>query len=86
MQSVKLDLIHWLTELQDTTMLKTLQRLKESGEGKLTKAQQKDLQDRLDRYEAGELTFTSWAEAKDRIRKRGKGDVWVPELRSGATG
>ncbi len=75
MQSVKLDLIHWLTELQDTTMLKTLQRLKETGEGKLTKAQQNDLQDRLDRYEAGELTFTSWTEAKERIRKTGKDAV-----------
>lgn len=75
MQSVKLDLIHWLTELQDTTMLKTLQRLKETGEGKLTKAQQEDLQDRLNRYESGELTFTPWKEAKERIRQRGKDAV-----------
>jgi hypothetical protein len=52
-------------------MLKTLQQLKETGEGKLTKAQQEDFQDRLNRYEAGDLTFTSWKEAKERIRKRG---------------
>ena len=29
-QSIKIDLIHWLTELQDTSILKELQILKES--------------------------------------------------------
>lgn len=75
MQSVKLELIQWLTELNDITMLKTLQRLKEAEEGKLTQEQEKDLQDRLHRYEAGELTFTSWKEAKESIRQRGKDAV-----------
>ncbi len=71
-KTIKLELIHWLTELQDTEILKILQKLKETGEGKLTKAQQKDLQERLNRYDAGELTFIDWKDAKEKIRDKGK--------------
>ena len=71
-QSVKIDLIHWLTELQDKSILEKLKGLKEQQEKsfELTKEQQEELDSRLKRYEDGEMKFSSWDSVKDRVRKR----------------
>lgn len=71
-QSIKIDLIHWLTELQDKSILKKLQGLKEQQESSfgLSEEQKKELDSRLERYEKGEMKFSSWDSVKDRIRKR----------------
>ena len=73
-QSIKIDLIHWLTELQDTSILKELQILKESHKEtyQLSTEQEKELDIRLEKYEAGEMRFSSWDTVKDRIRNRAK--------------
>ncbi|WP_245949346.1 addiction module protein [Echinicola strongylocentroti] len=73
-QSVKIDLIHWLTELQDKSVLKKLQGLKEQQESsfELSAEQKKELDSRLEKYENGEMRFSSWETVKDRVRKRAK--------------
>lgn len=73
-QSIKIDLIHWLTELQDTSILKELQILKERHKDtyQLSTDQEKGLDSRLEKYEAGEMKFSSWDTVKDRVRNSAK--------------
>jgi putative addiction module component (TIGR02574 family) len=73
-QSVKIDLIHWLTELQDTSVLKQLQGLKEQQESshELSSEQKKEMDSRVEKYENGEMKFSSWDSVKNRIRNRPK--------------
>lgn len=73
-QSVKIDLIHWLTELQDKSILKKLQGLKEQQEHsfELSAEHEKELEKRLEKYENGEMKFSSWAATKESIRNRAK--------------
>lgn len=73
-QSVKIDLIHWLTELQDKTVLKKIQGLKEQQEStfELSAEQKNDLDGRLEKYENGEMEFSSWETVKNRVRNRAK--------------
>ena len=72
--SVKIELIHWLTELQDKSVLKKLQGLKEQQDSiyELTAEQQETLDGRLEKYEKGETKFSSWETVKGSIRKRTK--------------
>jgi putative addiction module component (TIGR02574 family) len=71
-QSLKIDLIHWLTQLKDRTVLEKIQAIKE-GEGyDLSPAQQQELDKRLERYEKGDMRFKSWEETKASIRSRSK--------------
>ncbi len=73
-QSVKIDLIHWLTELQDKSILKKLQGLKEQQESsfELSAEQQRELDGRLEKYENGEMEFSPWDTVKNRVRNRAK--------------
>ncbi len=73
-QSIKIDLIHWLTELQDQSVLKKLQVLKEQQESsfELSAEQKKELDSRLEKYENGEMKFSSWDTVKNRVRNRTK--------------
>lgn len=73
-QSVKIDLIHWLTELQDKSILKKLQGLKEEQESsyELSAKQMKELEGRLEKYENGEMEFSPWDIVKDNVRNRAK--------------
>ncbi len=73
-KSVKIDLIHWLTELQDKAVIKKLQGLKEQQESafELSSEQKKELEGRLEKYENGEMEFSSWDMVKDRVRKHAK--------------
>lgn len=73
-QSVKIDLIHWLTELQDKSVLKKLQGLKEQQESsfELNAEQKEELDSRLEKYENGEMKFSPWNTVKDRVRNRAK--------------
>jgi len=73
-QSLKIDLIHWLTELQDDSILQKLQVLKEQQESsfELSAEQKKELDDRLTKYENEEMKFSSWGSVKDRIIDRSK--------------
>ena len=73
-QSIKIDLIQWLTELQDKSVLKKLQGLKEQQESsfELSAEQQRELDGRLEKYESGEMEFSPWDTVKDRVRDRAK--------------
>lgn len=73
-QSVKIDLIHWLTELQDKSVLKKLQGLKEQQESsfELSVEQKEELDGRLEKYENGEMEFSPWDTVKKRVRNRAK--------------
>lgn len=70
MQSVKSELIHWLAELQDKSVLKKLQVLKEQQENsfELSTEQQEELDIRLEKYEKGEMEFSSWKTIKNKIK------------------
>ena len=76
-ESVKIDLIHWLIELQDKTVLKKLQGLKEQqGElFELGEEQKKELDSRLNKYEGGEMKFSSWDSVKEKVRSSSKNDL-----------
>lgn len=69
-QSLKIDLIHWLTELKDKTVLEKIQAIKEEGDYNLSPAQQEELDKRLERYERGDMKFKPWEETKASIRSR----------------
>jgi putative addiction module component (TIGR02574 family) len=73
-QSVKIDLIHWLTELQDKAVLQQLQGLKEQQESsfELNAEQKEELDDRLEKYGNGEMEFSTWDTVKNRVRNRAK--------------
>lgn len=69
-QSIKIELIHWLSELEDMSVLEQIQSLKEEQEisFQLNAEQGKELEGRLERYEKGEMRFSSWDAVKKRIR------------------
>ena len=73
-QSVKIDLIQWLTELQDKSVLKKLQVLKEQQESsfELSAEQRSELDGRLEKYENGEMEFSPWETVKNKVRNRAK--------------
>jgi putative addiction module component (TIGR02574 family) len=70
-QSLKIDLIHWLTQLNDKTVLQKIQAIKEEDYD-LSPAQQEELDKRLEKYECGDMKFKSWEETKANIRSRSK--------------
>jgi len=76
-QSIKVDLIHWLTELQDQSVLEQLQGLKAQQESsfKLNHEQTKELDSRLEKYENGEMKFSSWDQVRERIKSRAEDDL-----------
>ncbi len=73
-QSVKVDLIHWLSELNDKSLIKKLQGLKEQQEKsfELSKEQKAELDDRLNKYDKEGMKFSTWDKTKERIRNRAK--------------
>lgn len=72
--TLKLDLIRWLTQIQDKSLLMKIQLLKEGmeNESELSEAQLLELDQRLEKYEAGQLEFSSWEDVKDRLKARAK--------------
>lgn len=71
-QSLKIDIIHWLTELNDKNVLEKIYAIKEEEDIELSPAQQVELNKRLEKYEQGAMEFKSWDETKASIRKRSK--------------
>ncbi|WP_235954890.1 addiction module protein [Cyclobacterium salsum] len=82
-KSVKIDLIHWLTELQDISVLEKLQGLKEAQESsfELSAEQNKELDSRLGKYETGDMKFSSWEKVKEGVIIMGAIDI-KQELRT----
>jgi len=71
-QSLKIDIIHWLTELKDKNVLEKIYAIKEEENVELSPTQQTELDKRLKKYEQGEMKFKSWEETRASIRKRSK--------------
>lgn len=67
--SIKVDLIHWLTELQDQTILKQLQALKHQHEEGLSEAHKALLDMRIASYEENPDKVLDWDEV---IKELGK--------------
>lgn len=59
-QSIKVDLIHWLTELQDHTVLEKILAFKQQQEGSLSDAHKKLLDDRISSYEQAPDNVLDW--------------------------
>lgn len=75
--ALKLDLIQWLTQIQDKELLKKIQLLKEGieNESELSEDQLLELDQRLEKYEAGQMDFSSWEDVKDRLKTRVKNEL-----------
>ncbi len=73
-QTMKIEIIHWLTQLDDKSILEKIQAIKEEGY-ELSSDQQNMLNERLEKYERGETKFKSWEETKSSIRSRSKDEL-----------
>ena len=71
-QSLKIDIIRWLTQLSDKSVLKKIQAIKAEEDIELSPAQLIELDKRLAKHDQGKMKFKSWEEAKASIRKRSK--------------
>lgn len=59
-QSIKIDLIHWLTELEDISVLEKLQSFKNQREGSLSKAHKDLLDGRITSYQENPDSLIDW--------------------------
>ncbi len=71
-QALKIDIIHWLTELKDKDVLEKINAIKEEEYIELSPVQQTELDKRLKKYQRGEMKFKSWEETRASITKRSK--------------
>ena len=71
-QSLKLDIIQWLTQLKDKTVLEKIRAIKEEEGLELSVPQQEELDNRLEKYGRGEMKFKTLEETKASVRKRSK--------------
>ena len=68
-QSIKIDLIHWLTELQDRSILEQLHAFKQKQEPELSEAHKALLDDRIASYEANPNRLLDWDDAMKELEK-----------------
>lgn len=75
--ALKLDLIQWLAQIQDETLLKRIQSIKDSKNEdlELSEEQLLELDERLEKYERGEMNFSSWEKVKERVKTRAKNEI-----------
>lgn len=68
--ALKLDLIKWLSQLQDEGVLKKINALREADEevASLSYEQINELERRLEKYQRGEMEFSSWESVKERVK------------------
>lgn len=68
-QAIKIDLIHWLTELQDQKILEQLQIFKTQQEKGLSDAHKALLNERLASYKNDPTNVLDWEEVMEEIEK-----------------
>jgi hypothetical protein len=68
--ALKIDLIKWLSQLKDETVLKKINALREANEevAGLSSEQIEKLDRRLEKYQRGEMEFSSWESVKERVK------------------
>ena len=74
-EEIKLDLIHWLIETDDAEAVKKIQAIRSSSSSGLTPEQEMILDERMEKYEKGLMSFSSWNDAKSRIMTKGKNAI-----------
>ncbi len=68
-QSIKIDLIHWLTELQDQTILEKIHAFKKQQQVKLSDAHKALLDERIASYEKNPDNVLDWNRVMKDIEK-----------------
>ena len=68
-QAIKIDLIHWLTGVDDLALLKKLQAFKKLQETQLTEAHKKLLDERMASYEKDPNNVMDWEELSKELEK-----------------
>jgi hypothetical protein len=68
-QAVKLELIHWLTELQDQSILEQLQNLRDQQSPEIRKAHQQLLDERIAFYEQHPDQLLDWDQVTQELEK-----------------
>jgi hypothetical protein len=71
-QSLKLDIIQWLTKLKSKDVLERIRAIKAEEAFELSPSQQEELDNRLEKYGRGEMKFKTWEQTKASVRKRSK--------------
>lgn len=65
-QDIRLDLIHWLAETNDSESIRKVQEIRNSAI-QLTPEQETILDSRMETYEKGQMKFSSWEEVRKNI-------------------
>jgi hypothetical protein len=68
-QAIKIDLIHWLTGVDDLALLKKLQAFKKQQETQLSEAHQKVLDERIASYQKDPNNIMDWEEVSKELEK-----------------
>ena len=68
-QTLKVDLIHWLTEIQDQSLLEELKAFKEEKESTLSEAHKTLLDERIASYEENPEQLQDWSAVQQEIEK-----------------
>jgi len=71
-ESLKLDIIQWLTQLKDKNVLEKIRAIKEEEGFELSVSQQEELDNRLEKYGRGEMKFKTFEQTKASVRERSK--------------
>ncbi|WP_194972869.1 addiction module protein [Aquiflexum lacus] len=69
-QSIKIDLIHWLTELEDISVLEKLQTFKNQEEESLSKAHRDLLDERISSYQENPDSLIDWDDMVKELDER----------------
>jgi len=69
-KSERLLLVQWLIETNDEEAISRVKKIKDES-AVLTEAQEAVLSQRIKRYRAGEMKFSSWTDVKNRIKANG---------------
>lgn len=68
-QSIKIDLIHWLTELQDQSILEQMQAFKKQQQEVISDAHKALLDERIASYENDPEYVLDWDHVMDELEK-----------------
>ncbi|MBO6792669.1 MAG: hypothetical protein JJ895_02070 [Balneolaceae bacterium] len=72
--SIKSDIIDWINTLEDEQTLQELLHFKE-GDSFLSDDQKNILNERIEKYEAGDMKFSEWKSVKSRIENKSTDDL-----------
>jgi len=68
-QAIKIDLIHWLTGVDDLGLLQKLQAFKKLQESQLSEAHKKLLDERMASYENNPSNVLEWENVREELEK-----------------